>query len=198
MRDDYGAVPPQLVLAVAGAVLILFLLMFAIFTRIKKCPPNELMVLSGMRRPYIDDSGKRRSANFRVLKGGATFVWPFIERMDTLPLSVIDLDLGTIEVLTSDGSQVRMKCSSQVKADTSTESSIVVTVENLTGKTEEEIEALARNMLEGRIHTALGNMTGDVFDGDREGFYNAMQSGFVVDTAKIGLQVLNFSLYVEM
>ncbi len=181
----------------AGVVLILLILMFYILSRIKKVPPNTLMVLSGLKRHYIDDRDNRQVANFRTLKGGASFVFPYVERMDLMSLEVVDLDIGTIKAATSDGSTIGIKCTAQVKVNTASEGFINIAVENLLSKSPDDIKSLSQNMLDGMLRTTLGTMTGEAFRAKREGIYGDMKNKFEAGMAKIGLQVVNFSLYVE-
>jgi flotillin len=197
MNDHSGGLSPQLALVVAGNVLIIFLLFFVILKRIMKSSPNELLVISGQRRFYRDSTGRRRGINYRYLLGGATFVWPFIERVDKLSLDVIDLDMGAVDSATSDGSVARLRCSTQVKVDTSSEHSIVTAVENLLSKSPDDIKSIASNMLGGLIRTKTGTMTADGLQSGRQAFLDDINNRFEADMAKIGLQVINFSLYVD-
>ena len=76
-------------LACVPIVLVIVLLAFGIVfaNRYHKVGPNEVLVISGRRR--------KDGQAFRIVRGGGTFVFPAIERVDRLSMEVMTIDVVT-------------------------------------------------------------------------------------------------------
>src|SRR5690349_19033652 len=97
------SIPPGLIYGGIVAV-VLFIIFAMIASRYTKVPPNMVMVVSGgLGQTIKQTDGRRRKLGFRIIKGGGTFVWPVIERVDTLSLEVMTIDVRTPEVYTLEG-----------------------------------------------------------------------------------------------
>ena len=68
-----------------GIVLALVLFLLVYLCRYRICGPNEVMVISG-----------RGKLGFRIVKGGGTFIWPTIERVDKLSLDDMTLEVSIL------------------------------------------------------------------------------------------------------
>ena len=84
-------------------VIVLFLLLYMVFSRYTKVGPNQVLIVSGIKRKMVDPDGNTREVGFRVVKGGGAFVWPIFEKVDTLSLELLTIDVQTPEVYTSKG-----------------------------------------------------------------------------------------------
>src|SRR4029077_8456623 len=88
-------------------VVIIFLAIWA--SRYAKVGPNEVLVVSGRKHRYADPDGTVQMRGFRVVKGGGTFVIPVIEKMDTLSLELLTIEVEQQQdVYTSKGVPVRV------------------------------------------------------------------------------------------
>ena len=66
-----------LIACIPIALVVVFLAFGLVFSnRYRKVGPNEVLVISGGRK-------KKDGQAFRIVRGGGTFVWPAIERIDT-------------------------------------------------------------------------------------------------------------------
>ena len=61
-------------------VIVLFLLLYMVFSRYTKVGPNQVLIVSGIKRKIIEPDGTTREVGFRVVKGGGAFVWPALLR----------------------------------------------------------------------------------------------------------------------
>ena len=73
----------------------------------------------------------RRS--FRVVRGGGTFIWPVVERVDNLSLELMTIEVVTTNVYTSQGVPVTVDGVAQVKVG-SDDVSIVTAAEQFLSK----------------------------------------------------------------
>ena len=75
---------PSSIPVALGVIVVCIVLVSSFASRIRKAGPNQVMVISGLQRIVQGPDGTRYKVGFRLLKGGATFIWPFIERIDRL------------------------------------------------------------------------------------------------------------------
>ena len=86
----------------AGIVLVvvLFILISIFVSRYVKVGPDEALIVSGRKRKLSDG----QVVGFRIVKGGATFVWPIFEIAKTISLRIMPLDVNS-SAYTSHGVQ---------------------------------------------------------------------------------------------
>jgi flotillin len=90
-------------LAILGIVVVIFLFSAVWASRYTKVGPNDVLIVSGRRHRFVDFEGQAGFRGFRIVKGGGTFVWPVIEKVDILSLELLTIDVQTPEVYTSKG-----------------------------------------------------------------------------------------------
>ena len=79
-------------LAIVGIPLVLVMLFIVYASRYKKVGPNEVLIISGRGAEAIDAAtGQKARRSFRIVKGGGTFIWPVIERVDNLSLELMTM-----------------------------------------------------------------------------------------------------------
>ena len=82
--------PVELIVVIV-AVLIVFSLVMAMLSRVKKCPSDKVMVIYGKVGKNPDGSSK----SAKCIHGGASFIWPVVqsyEYLDLTPMSIqVDL-----------------------------------------------------------------------------------------------------------
>jgi len=103
-------------LAIVGIPLVLVMLFIVYASRYKKVGPNEVLIISGRGAEAIDAAtGQKARRSFRIVKGGGTFIWPVIERVDNLSLELMTIEVVTTNVYTSQGVPVTVDGVAQVK-----------------------------------------------------------------------------------
>src|SRR5512143_4339 len=102
--------------AVGGLLFVALALAFVYSSRYKKVGPNQVLVVAGRRHSITDPTtGARVERSFRIVKGGGTFIWPVVERVDELSLELMTLDVVTPKVYTMQGVAVTVDGVAQVK-----------------------------------------------------------------------------------
>lgn len=175
------------------AVIIIFILVL-LSKQYRKVGPNEVLIISGGRkRTVVDPDGTRRKIGYRMHIGGGTLVLPFLETARILPLEVYTLDLQSNEAITAKGIQVNAVGQGQIKIG-GDEGSIRLAAEQFLGKGEEGIRDVATKILEGHMRAALGAMSVEELFQKRGEFSNRVKQAAAEDFARMGLDVLSFSL----
>jgi len=180
-------------LAVVGIVAVVVVFGTVWAARYTKVGPNEVLVVSGRRYQFKDLDGTLRERGFRVVKGGGTFVWPVIEKVDTLSLELLTIDVQTPEVYTSKGVPVRVDgvAQTKVKGD---DISIGTAAEQFLSKGTDEIKNIAMQTLEGHLRAILGTMTVEDIYQNRDAFAAKVQEVAAGDMANMGLQIVSFTI----
>lgn len=161
-------------------------------SRIKKAGPNEALVISGRRFPRINPiTGETEITNFRIVVGGRAFIWPLIERVDTLSLELIIVEINIHDACTSEGKRVTIDGVAQVKIG-SDEMSIVTAAEHFLSKRQDEIGRMAQDILTSHLQAILGNLTTNEITRDRNALAKQLQEAATQDLSKIGLSIYSF------
>src|SRR5262245_17116693 len=148
-------------LVVVGIIAVLFVvfMFFAIWaSRYTKVGPNQVLVISGRKHRIMDPDGTARDVGFRIVKGGGTFVYPIIEKIDILSLELLTIDVQTPEVYTSKGVPVKVDGVAQIKVK-GDDISIATSAEQFLSKGVDDIKNIAMQTLEGHLRAILGTMT---------------------------------------
>ena len=105
-----------------GIIIVFCVLIAFLFSKqYRKVGPNEVLIISGGRKKTITaPDGTKRRVGYRYRLGGGTFVWPFLETVNILPIDVINLSIKTPEVLTHGGITIMAEASAQVKINSDT------------------------------------------------------------------------------
>jgi flotillin len=180
---------------VVALVVVVTVMMFfmVIVSRYTKVGPNEVLVVSGKRRKYIDSDGTERVRGFRIVKGGGTFVYPVFEKVDILSLELLTIDVQTPEVYTSKGVPVKVDGVAQVKVK-GDDISVATAAEQFLSKSTDEIKNVATQTLEGHLRAILGTMTVEDIYQNRDAFASKVQEVAAGDMANMGLSIVSFTI----
>ncbi len=104
------------IIAVAGILVVIFVLLGMYASRYKKVGPNQVLVISGRQHIIINPvTRKKEKIGFRIVKGGGVFIWPVVERVDVMSLEIMTIDVQTPEVYTELGVPVTVDGVAQTK-----------------------------------------------------------------------------------
>ncbi|MBI2948472.1 MAG: flotillin family protein, partial [Verrucomicrobia bacterium] len=182
---------------IIGSVIIIVLVMLVLFaymlSRYTKVGPNEVLVVSGIKRKVKDAEGNVQHRGFRIVKGGGAYIWPIFEKVDVLSLELLTIDVQTPEVYTSKGVPVKVDgvAQTKVKGD---DISIATASEQFLGKSTEEIRNIATQTLEGHLRAILGTMTVEDIYQNRDQFAQKVQEVAAGDMANMGLGIVSFTI----
>jgi flotillin len=184
-----GIIPLVIVLLAVGAVAIIWM----VLSRYTKVGPNEVLVVSGRKHRYLDPDGSPVARGFRIVKGGGTFVYPIVEKVDVLSLELLTIDVQTPEVYTSKGVPVKVDGVAQIKVK-GDDISIATASEQFLSKGVDEIKNIAMQTLEGHLRAILGTMTVEEIYQNRDAFASKVQEVAAGDMANMGLGIVSFTI----
>ena len=184
---DFGGVMIPIVSGII-MVTVVMLLVNVFVSRYVKVGPDEALIVSGIKRKL--KSGVE--VGFRIVKGGATFVWPVLEISKTMSLRIMPLDVNS-SAYTSQGVQVTVDGIAQVKID-SKEESIATAAEQFLSLSETEIQKIATQTLEGHLRSIVGNLTVEQINLNRDAFAQKVQELAGTDLANMGLTIISFTI----
>ncbi len=175
-------------LVVGVVVLVLFLGISVFVSRYVKVGPDEALIVSGRKKKLANG----QVVGFRIVKGGATFVWPIFEIAKTISLRIMPLDVNS-SAYTAQGVQVTVDGIAQVKIDSSQEA-IATAAEQFLSLKEEEIRRIATQTLEGHLRSIVGNLTVEEINQNRDAFAQKVQELAAGDLANMGLRIISFTI----
>ncbi len=178
-----------IITSVIVVVIVIFLLVFMVLSRYTKVGPNQVLVVSGVKHRMEDGT----KVGFRIVKGGGTFVWPMVEKVDILSLELLTIDVQTPEVYTSKGVPVKVDGVAQIKVK-GDDISIRTSSEQFLGKATDEIRNIATQTLEGHLRAILGTMTVEEIYQNRDAFAQRVQEVAAGDLANMGLGIVSFTI----
>ncbi|UCC41203.1 MAG: flotillin [Candidatus Aminicenantes bacterium] len=182
-------------LILIGIILaVLAIVSFIIAKQYRKVGPHEALIISGGRKKtVIEPDGTRKKIGYRYRLGGGTFVIPFLETVDVLPMEVITLNVKTPEVLTHGGVPILAEATAQVKID-SNDHAIRLAAEQFLGLGKEGIRDVSMTILEGKMREVMGAMSvEEIFQGRHE-FSTKVAQATQKDFSLMGLTMMSFAL----
>lgn len=179
MLDFSTLLIPVIIIVVVIAALIALMLISRNYIKVS---PNQAAVISGRKRKLADGS----VAGYRLVRGGATLVFPFLEKVEYLDLNVITVPLATSRAYTVQGVPVSVKAVANVKIkgdDTSLRSAS----ERFLGMPQQQFHQLVFQTLEGHLRAILGTLTVEEINNDRQSFAQKLTTEAAGDLEKMGI-----------
>lgn len=182
-------------LVIIGIIVVVLALVIVLMAKqYRKVGPNEALIVSGGRKKtVIEPDGTKRKVGYRYRLGGGTFVLPFFETVDILPMEVITLSIKTPEVLTYGGVPIMAEATAQVKIDSS-DQSIRLAAEQFLGLGKEGIRDVALTILEGKMREVIGTMPVEEIYRKRPDFSAKVSKACQADFSRMGLTMMSFAL----
>jgi len=175
--------PVFLVIGVVVGIVVSLLIVFMLISKnYIKVSPNQAAVISGRKRKLSDGS----TVGYRQVRGGATLVIPFLEKVEFLDLNVITVPLATTRAYTVQGVPVSVKAVANVKIKGDDES-LRAAAERFLGMPQESFHGLIFQTLEGHLRAILGTLTVEEINNDRQSFAHKLTSEAAGDLEKMGI-----------
>jgi flotillin len=183
---------PTLAFVLIVVALVFFGAVIALAARLRKVGPNQVLVISGRGETKVDPAtGKKVRRQYRIVTGGSAFIWPVLERVDTLWLELMTIEVRTEEVYTVKGVPVTVDGVAQIKIG-SDDVSIATAAERFLSKTQAEILHVAHETLAGHLRAMLGTLTVEEIYRERDKFAQQVQETSGPDMANMGLAIDSF------
>ena len=178
---------------VVGFVVFVFLFIGVLGSLYQKAGPNEVLIVSGRRHAFVDETGRRSTRGFKIVAGGGTIVIPIFEKVNRMSLENITLDIVTPEFYTRLGVPIMVEGVAQIKVK-SDDVSIATAAEQFLTKTLEEIKSIAYQTVSGHLRAIMGTMTVEEVMTGHEAFAQRVQEVSAGDLANMGLTVVSFTI----
>ena len=163
------------------AVIAIVLAILFIATSYIKCPPDMVYLISGLKKEP------------RVIIGKATFRIPFLERVDKLTLELIQIDVKTLRVPTSDFINVDVDAVANVRIPNDNEL-IQVAARHFLNQDPNYIARNVQQVLEGNMREIIGQMNLKDLVNNKQLFSAKIQENANDDIRAIGLEIVNLNV----
>ncbi|MDY7043149.1 flotillin family protein [Virgibacillus sp. M23] len=179
---------------VIGVAVFLLLALIGVFiTKYRTAGPDEALIVTGSylggKNVHVDESGNK----VKIIRGGGAFVLPVFQQAEPLSLLSSKLEVTTPEVYTEQGVPVMADGTAIIKIGGSI-GEIATAAEQFLGKSKEDRENEAREVLEGHLRSILGSMTVEEIYKNRDKFSQEVQRVASQDLAKMGLIIVSFTI----
>ncbi|HET9862904.1 MAG TPA: SPFH domain-containing protein [Steroidobacteraceae bacterium] len=170
---------PVILLAILVMVTVTFLA-----TRYKRCPSDKVLVVYGK-------VGKGQSA--RCIHGGGAFIWPLIQDYTYMSLTPMTISIPLQKALSLQN--IRVNVPSTFTVGISTEEAIMNNAaERLLNLPENEVQAMAGEIIFGQLRLTVASLTIEQINQDREKFLDAIRRNVAPELNKIGLYLINVNI----
>lgn len=183
---------PVIIACAAVLLIIIFMCNYV------KVPPNVALIVSGRRKKYRvkDENGREvvKKFGYRIVRGGATFVIPFFERVDKLNLGIMQVDIKTTQPVPTQeyiGMMVDGVANIKIGSD---DVSVATAAEQFLGWKQADIAAVAMQVLEGNMREIIGRMTIADLVQNRDKFAQETQRAATMDMKNMGLEIVNITI----
>lgn len=179
--------------------LVLLALLICFFPRYRIAPPDKALIISGLlRRNYKvrnpDGTISSKRFGYRIVRGGATFYIPGVERIDRLDMCLMQVDIKTMQpVPTKEYISVMVDAVANIKIG-SDDLSIATAAEQLLHYDANQIKALAKDVLEGNMREIIGQMTIAELVQNRDKFAQESIKAAMSDMSNMGLEIINLTI----
>ena len=180
--------PVELIVVIV-AVLIVFSLVMAMLSRVKKCPSDKVMVIYGKVGKNPDGSSK----SAKCIHGGAAFVLPLVQSYQYLDLTPISIQVDLTNALSRQN--IRIDVPSRFTVGISTEQGIMQNAaERLLGLQLSEIQELSKDIIFGQLRLIIATMDIEEINTDRDKFLEQVSRNVETELKKIGLRLINVNV----
>lgn len=181
-------------LIVFGIVAFILITILAVFiTKYRTVGADEALIVTGSylgkKNVHTDEGGNK----VKIIRGGGTFVVPVFQQAEPLSLLSSKLEVTTPEVYTEQGVPVLADGVALVKIGGSI-AEIATAAEQFLGKTKEDRENEAKEILEGHLRAILGTMTVEEIYKNRDKFSQEVLRVAEQDLSKMGMTIVSFTI----
>lgn len=171
----------NLVIFIVIGVLIVLLILLVLVSYVK-APPDVAYIISGLRKEP------------RIVIGKASFRIPFFERLDKLPLELMQVDVKTqLAVPTAEFINIYVDGVANIKISKN-EEALKKAAQNFLNMNSDDIALIAKENLEGNLREIVGQMKLTELVNQRDIFAQKVRDNASDDMGRMGLEVVNFTV----
>ncbi|WP_422772507.1 flotillin family protein [Plantactinospora sp. WMMC1484] len=184
-----------ILVAIGGAVLLVFILILFVLSRIKVAGPNEAFIVTGRKGRTTQGADGSRSTDMsgqKVVLGASVFVLPVVQKLQSLDLSSRRIDVSIKGAVSKQGIRTELHGVAIVKVG-GTEDAIRAAAQRFLHQ-QDEIDSFTREVLAGALRSIVGRLTVEEVIRDRAAFASAVaeeaehsmtNQGLVLDTFQL-------------
>lgn len=166
-----------------GIILGIIFIVAIILSMWKKIPQDKAAVITGLKK--------------RVITGGGGIVIPLLERIDTISLESMKLDVRTNGAMTSQGVPINTDGVAVIKVRND-KHCILAAIEQFNASKESEtvkiISDVSREVLEGKLREIISKLTVEEIYNDRESFGAKVHEVAGTDLSEMGLEIKTLTI----
>jgi len=176
-------------IAVAVAVLFVFILIVSFFRRYKRCPSDRILVVYGK----VGKGANTETRSAKCIHGGAAFIWPIIQDYAFLDLTPLSIEINLTSALSKQN--IRVDVPSRFTVGISTEPGTMTNAaERLLGLSQNDVSNLAKDIIFGQLRLVVATMDIEEINSNRDKFLAAVSSNVEAELKKIGLKLINVNV----
>jgi flotillin len=184
-----------LVIAIGGGVLLVFILLLFIISRIKVAGPNQAFIVTGRKgrtTKGVDGVAVRDLSGQKVVMGASVFVLPVVQKLHSLDLSSRGIQVEITGAVSKQGIRTTLQGVAIVKVGGS-EAAIRAAAQRFLHQ-QSDINQFTREVLAGALRSIVGRLTVEEIIRDRAAFASAVaeeaehsltNQGLVLDTFQL-------------
>lgn len=175
------------ILFLSFSLISLFVLAWVLASTVHTCGPNQAMIISGA-------FARQGELPFRVRVGGSAVILPLLQQKSILSLAAKTVEVHPqTPIITKDGVPLLVDAAALVKVK-SDRASIVIAAENILGKSDDEVQAIARGSLVIHLRDIVNRLSLQELNQSFNSVAQQVQEVSLADLAKIGLTVVSFTI----
>lgn len=182
------------IIVIIAIVVVAAAIVVVVLKNYRKVGPNEVLIISGGKKRSITmPDGTTRQVGYRFRIGGGTFVRPFIEQAQILPLEIIPMNIQVEDAISTNGIRCTVRGTAEVKI-AGDDTSIHLAAEQFLGKPLTDIRDVALRTLEGSTRALIGTMNLESLNKNRKDFTGRVFEDVSSYFTNMGLKLLSFNL----
>lgn len=178
-------IPTEILIMIALAAIVFFMVFLTLATRYKRCPSNRVLVIFGKM------TGSPTGT--RCLHGGARLVLPLVQDFAYMNLEPIQIEIPLKGALSMENIRVNVPSVFTVAVGTDPQTMQQAAI-RLLGLNTEDIKQQASDIILGQLRQVIASMGIEDINRDREKFLHNIQTSLEPELAKIGLVLINVNI----
>jgi flotillin len=151
--------------------------------------PNEVLVFSGRKEALPDGT----VVGFRVIRGGRSFRVPLLEKVDSMDMTVMPIDIKIRGAYAKGNIPINVDAVANVKV-TNDDQLVHHAIERFLGRPQEQLRSVAKETLEGTLRGVLALLTPEEVNHDRQKLADKLKAEVADDLGLMGIAVDTFKI----
>ncbi|MCK7557654.1 flotillin family protein [Chitinophaga sedimenti] len=165
-------------IAILLGVVFVFVFIYAMFRRYKRCPSDRILVVYGKVGSNADGN-----LSAKCIHGGAAFIWPIIQDYAFMDLTPTSIEVNLTNALSKQN--IRIDVPSRFTVAISTEPAVMTNAaERLLGLQRPQIHDLAKDIIFGQLRLVVATMDIEEINSNRDKFLSNVAANVEAELKK--------------